>query len=120
MEDNRKEQIEALEVLSDFNKRLMQNIPIAVKELSGERLEDTDNFIKSIIDAMNWEIQVVNGTMDVLNEGRKRIEKEDFNSRIVAIADAVNSHNDAALATAFQDALPYFETLGKAAEEVTK
>ena len=75
MEENRKEQIEALEVLVDFNERLVKNIRILVKELSGERLDDTDNFIKGIVDAMNWEIQVMNGTMDVLNEGKVCIEK---------------------------------------------
>ena len=52
MEENRKEQIEALEVLVDFNERLVKNIRILVKELSGERLDDTDNFIKGIVDAM--------------------------------------------------------------------
>ena len=54
MEENRKEQIEALEVLVDFNERLVKNIRILVKELSGERLDDTDNCIKGIVDAMNW------------------------------------------------------------------
>ena len=35
MEDNRKEQIEALEVLLEFNERLVKNMHIIVKELSG-------------------------------------------------------------------------------------
>ena len=38
MEDNRKEQIEALEVLLEFNERLVKNMKIIVKELSGKRL----------------------------------------------------------------------------------
>lgn len=44
MEDNRKEQIEALEVLLEFNERLVKNMKIIVKELSGKRLDDTDKF----------------------------------------------------------------------------
>ena len=64
MEDNRKEQIEALEVLLEFNERLIRNMNIIVKELSGKRLDDTDKFLKSIVNALNWEIQVVNGTID--------------------------------------------------------
>lgn len=66
MEDNRKEQIEALEVLLEFNERLVKNMNIIVKELSGKRLDDTDKFLKSIVDAINWEIQVVNGTLEVI------------------------------------------------------
>ena len=72
MEDARKEQLEALEVLAEFNERLVKNMNIIVKELSGERLDDTDKFLKSIVDAINWEIQVVNGTMEVLNDGKEK------------------------------------------------
>ena len=71
MEDARKEQLEALEVLAEFNDRLVKNMNIIVKELSGERLDDTDKFLKSIVDAINWEIQVVNGTMEALNDGKE-------------------------------------------------
>ena len=63
MDNNRQEQIEALDVLKGFNEKLLKNMKIIVKELSGARLEDTDKFLNAIIDAMNWEIQVVNGTM---------------------------------------------------------
>lgn len=118
MGENRKEQIEALEVLVDFNERLVKNIHILIKELSGGRLDDTDNFIKGIVDAMNWEIQVMNGTMDVLNEGKTRIEKAVFNQCIVAVADAIEKKDDAKMAEAFANVLPYFEQLGEAASEV--
>lgn len=118
MEDNRQEQIEALEVLTEFNQRLVKNIGIVVKELSGARLDDTDKFIKGIIDAMNWEIEVMNGTMELLNEGKERVDKASFNEKILALAASVNSKKDAEMAEAFQAVLPYFEELGKAAAEV--
>ena len=79
MEDNRAEQIEALEVLTEFNDRLVHNMEIIVKELKGERLDDTDQFLKGIVDAVNWEIQVVNGTLDTLNDGKIRVDKAGFN-----------------------------------------
>ena len=82
MEDNREEQKEALQVLVEFNVRLVKNMKIVVKELSGKRLDDTDNFLKGIIDAMNWEIQVVNGTLDLLNEGKVRLDKDAFNAQV--------------------------------------
>ena len=118
MEENRREQIEALEVLLDFNVRLLKNIPIVVKELTGERLDDTDNFIKGIIEAMNWEIQVMNGTMDLLNEGEMRIDKDGFNEKIVALGKAYADKQDKELAEAFEAVLPYFERLGQAVAEV--
>ncbi len=118
MEDNRREQIEALEVLAEFNVRLVKNMRIVIKELSGARLEDTDNFVKSIIDAINWEIQVLNGTIELLNEGKKRVDKDMFNQRILAVGEAFSAKDDLKLAEAFEAVLPYFVGLGEAAAEV--
>lgn len=118
MEDNRVEQREALEVLVEFNDKLVHNMRMIVKELSGERLDDTDKFLKGIIDAINWEIQVVNGTMDLLNEGAERLNKESFNNSIIALSDAIASKDDGRIAKEFEDVIPVFEQLGKAAREV--
>lgn len=118
MEDNREEQKEALQVLVEFNVRLVKNMKIVVKELSGKRLDDTDNFLKGIIDAMNWEIQVVNGTLDLLNEGKVRLDKDAFNAQVEKAGGAIASGDDAKMAEAFTELLPYFERLGEAAGEV--
>lgn len=118
MEDNRKEQVEALEVLAEFNTRLVKNIKILIKELSGARLEDTDVFTKSIVDAMNWEIQVMNGTMELLNADKVRVDKEAFNEKINEIGSAIADKSDEEMAEAFTNVLPYFEELEEAAREV--
>lgn len=120
MEDKRKEQIEALEVLLGFNERLVKNMKIIVKELSGKRLDDTDKFLKAIIDAINWEIQVVNGTMEVINDGAERINKEEFNKVIVSLSEAITAKDDAKMAEEFNKVIPVFEQLGVAAKEVTQ
>ncbi len=119
MEDNRAEQKEALEVLIEFNERVLKNMRIIVKELSGERLEDTNQFLRGIADALNWEIQVVNGTMDMLNDGKERINKEEFNAAVIKLSDAIKADEDAAMAAAFTELIPLFENLGAAAREVT-
>lgn len=118
MEDNRKEQLEALEVLGEFNERLVKNMKIIAKELSGSRLDDTDKFLKSIIDAINWEIQVVNGTLDVLNEEKERLNKEDFNVAVISLSNAINDNNDTEMAEEFRKITPVFEQLGVSIKEV--
>lgn len=118
MEDIRKEQVEALEVLKDFNERLLKNMNIIIKELSGERLEDTDELLKSIIDAINWEVQVVNGTISLLNEEKERIDTARFNEKILTLGDAVASKEDTKIADAIRGLMPQFEELGKAVDEV--
>ena len=72
MIENRDEQKEALEVLLGFNERLVKNMKLVAKELKDGRLDDTEAFLNDITQAMNWEIQVVNGTLDLLNEGKER------------------------------------------------
>lgn len=119
MEDIRNEQVEALEVLKEFNERLLKNMNIIIKELSGERLEDTDKFLNSIIDAINWEVQVVNGTISLLNEEKERINTAQFNEKILTLGDAVASKEDDKIAAAIRDLIVQFENLGEAAAEVT-
>lgn len=117
MESNRAEQKEALEVLVEFNERLVKNMNIIIKELSGQRLDDTDKFLKGIIDAINWEVQVMNGTMELLNEGKERINKAQFNDKILELGNAVKEKNDSKMAAAIEALIPEFENLGVAARE---
>ena len=109
---------EALETLIEFNQRLVKNMNIIVKELSGQRLDDTDKFLKSILDAINWEVQVMNGTMDLLNEAKERINKEEFNSKITELSTALKEKDDVKQAAAIQNLIPSFELLEAAAREV--
>lgn len=118
MEENRAEQKEALETLVEFNERLVKNMNIIIKELSGERLDDTDKFLKGILDAINWEIQVMNGTMELLNEGKDRINKAEFNDKIIELDAAVKEKKDDRIAAAIRNLLPEFENLQAAAKEV--
>lgn len=116
--DNRAEQKEALETLAEFNVRLVKNMKIVVRELSGQRLDDTNAFLKDILNAINWEVQVMNGTMELLNEDAQHIDKEDFNEKIIALGNAVNAKDDIKMAQAFEAVIPLFEKLGARVNEV--
>ena len=118
MEDSRAEKLEALETLVEFNEKVVKNIGILMKELSGQRLDDTDKFQDSIVNAVNWEIQVVNATLDVLNEGKERIVKEIFNEKVLALGEAIKEKSDQKLVKAFEELRPELEKLGMAAKEV--
>ncbi|MCM1302710.1 MAG: molecular chaperone [Lachnospiraceae bacterium] len=119
METNRTEQLEALETLSQFNDRLLKNLPTIISELSGKRQPDTDTYLKSILDAINWEINVMNATSDLLAEGETPIDKENFNQSILALNAALSSETDSEISDAFRNLIPHFEALGAAAKEVT-
>lgn len=117
MEDIRAQQIEALEVLEDYNKRLMKSMKNIIPELEGERKEDTDKFLDEIVKGINWEIGILNGTMALLNEKEERINKEDINSSILKLSKALEGKKDSEIAASLKDTLPVFEKFGKAAGE---
>lgn len=118
MENNKSEQLEALKILSEFNDRLLKNLPTLINELSGRQKPDTGEYLKNIIDAINWEISVTNSTLDTINDSRERIDKEMFNQKVLALGSALSSNKDSETAAALQDLIPYFEQLGKAVKEV--
>jgi hypothetical protein len=118
VESTREEQKEALETLVEFNERLLKNMKIIVKELSGARLDDTDIFLADILKAINWEIQVTNGTIELLNEKEQNIDKNTFNQAIIQLNTAVKDNDDAKMAAAFQGVIPLFEQLEEAAKKV--
>ena len=118
MKSTREAQKEALETLIEFNERLLKNMKIIFKELSGKRLDDTDKFLKAIVDAMNWEISVVNGTSELLNEGKERVNKNAFNEKISEFAEALKTNDDQKMAEAIRMLIPEFENLNVAAKEV--
>lgn len=118
MEDKRAEQIEALETLAEYNQKVLKNIPILVKELRGARLEDTDKFLAAIINGLNWEVQVLNATLDVINEKEEKVSKEKVNDRILTLSDALKAKDDNAQAEAFEQLIPELEIIEKAINEV--
>lgn len=117
MENSRGEQVEALKVLEEFNSKLVGNMKSLVNELSGNRLEDTDKLLKTVIDSLNWEIQIVNSTMEVLNDGKTRVDKDSFNKTIGSLSEAISSGKDEKMAEQFKEAIKVFEDLDLAVKE---
>ena len=115
MENMTTEQLEALETLAEFNDRLIKNLPTIISELSGNRQTDTDQYLKNIIDAINWEISVTNSTLAILNNEHTRIDKETFNQKMLTLNSAISTE----IAAALENLIPYFKQLGAAVKEVT-
>ena len=113
------EQLEALETLAEFNDRLIKNLPTIISELSGNRQTDTDQYLKNIIDAINWEISVTNSTLAILNNEHTRIDKETFNQKMLTLNSAISTKADSEIAAALENLIPYFKQLGAAVKEVT-
>lgn len=118
METNVMEQMEALQTLTQFNDRLLKNLPTLIDELTENRKPDTDAYLKNIIEVIGWEISVINATSSLLNTARISMDKEGFNQAVMALNSALSSGANAETALALQKLIPHFETLANAAGEV--
>lgn len=122
MNDNLKEQqIEAIEVYLEYNKKLMNSINMLLSELREERKEDTDEFQKKIIEGLNWEIQILNGTLSLINQEEERINKNEVNQQILKLGEALKTEEDKKIADSFEnDILPQFEKIEQVIRMVLK
>jgi hypothetical protein len=120
MEDIRAQQIEALEVFKNYNSRLVKSMDNIIPELEGDRKDDTDKFLDEIVKGINWEIGILNGTMDFINEKEERIKKEEINASILKLSKALEGKKDSQIAASLKETLPVFENFGKVAAEVLK
>lgn len=118
MEENRAEQKEALVALVSYNERLVKSMKGVVGELTGSREPDTDEYLQKILQGINWEVAVLNGTLSLINEKEERVNKENVNQKIICLSDAVVAKDDARIAKAMEELVPVFEELGQVAAEV--
>ncbi len=102
MEDIRAQQIEALEVFKNYNSRLVKSMDSIIPELEGDRKDDTDKFLDEIVKGINWEIGILNGTMDFINEKEERIKKEEINASILKLSKALEGKKDSEIAASLK------------------
>ncbi len=103
------EQIEALEVYIEYNKKLMNSINMLLLELREQRKDDTDEFQKKIIEGLNWEIQILNGTLSLINQEEEKINKNEVNQQVLKLGEALKTGEDKKIADSFEkDILPEF------------
>ena len=103
------EQKEALEEYIEYNKKLMNSINMLLSELREQRKDDTDEFQKKIIEGLNWEIQILNGTLSLINQKEERINKNEVNQQVLKLGEALKTGEDKEIADSFEkDILPEF------------
>lgn len=121
MIENRKEQVEAINTMREYNAKLLKALKEISCELKGERKEDTAEYLDHILRGANWEFQVINGVIEVLNEEKENISKDDINEMIAEINVAYLSKEDAKLADLIEEKLIiFFENLHNIMENIAE
>ena len=89
MEDLRTQQIEALEVAVPYCAKISNALNNLMEELNGHRQPDTDEYMKSTLNGLNWIVEVYNGTKDLINKDSVVINKEEVNKSVLALMQPI-------------------------------
>ena len=114
MEDLRTQQIEALQVAAPYCEKIIVALNNIIGEFSGNRQEDTDEYMKSIINGLNWIFEVYNGTEALIVEDGAVINKEEVNGCVIELNQAAD---DSAKAKAFEGILDFVVKFKAAADK---
>lgn len=112
MDNVQKEQIEALNAVIEYNKKLVPAIKEVILELEGEQKEDTFSYLDYILKGVNWVIQVANGTRNLLEDNGISIDKDEINQTIASLNDAVKEKDSATIVRCLKEGiLPFCNQL---------
>lgn len=115
------QQLEALEELYHYSGKLMPAIETVSAELKGNCQEDTDEYLKSILEGVNWVIEVLNRTMELVNEEETVINKDKINESILKLGEFVKAKEDEKIAeTLTEEILPFILNASTRAAVLTK
>jgi hypothetical protein len=121
MENLREQQLDALKAMFDYNQKLIPALEEVIIELRGAQKEDTKEYLNYILKGVNWVIQVVNGTKDLINEKEKVVEKEKMNDIIVHLNNSIKEENNMETANIIETGiLPFINIISKFAKEITQ
>ncbi|SHO48805.1 hypothetical protein [Anaerocolumna xylanovorans] len=116
----KQQQIEVLGEFYDYSKKLIPAVETVISELKGNRQEDTEEFLNMVIHGINWTIEVLNHTMDIINAGEAIIDKEQINEGILGLERAIREKDDNGAAEVLKDKiLPFLLVLNARAAVIT-
>lgn len=114
----KEQQVEALQVLTEYSVKLIKGMKTSAEELMGCRKEDTDEFLRMVLDGVNWELNVLNGCLSLINEEEKVLDKKRANETILDFQQVFSSKNDEAISKAITEKLiPLVEQITEAAQK---
>lgn len=106
--DERTQKIEALQMGAEYVKKLISAIGEIAPELRGDEKEDTVDFLKQIIDGINFMIEITNATIAILNEKNVCIDEKKVEETIQALSSAYMGQKNAEVADILEGGIVEF------------
>lgn len=120
MEDLREQQMEALDTARDYIAKLLNAVDRVRLELETEGKDDTQEYLQTILQGVNWTIEILNRTIDYVNEQGELIRKESVNDRMLHFSAVYETNNKEAIGEALESDIKTFLTEFIGAIEIRK
>jgi hypothetical protein len=121
MPDRERLQRDVLLELISYSDSLIPALQDVIEELRGEAKEDTNDFLKEVINGINWEIEVYNQCASLINAKSNYIDKKAMIVAVKNLGISLNSGNQLRIADCFeQDFLPFLNKLALAAQKAVE
>ncbi len=118
MDETRQQQIEALKVAGPYCGKIITAINKIIGEYSGNRLPDTDKYLESILNGLNWIFGVYNGTKELINEKETIVDKDIVNKSVQMLNKANQDNDDALRVEALKGVLSFVEVFKAEADRL--
>lgn len=120
MEDLRKQQIEAMEALQEYTEKLIRGMDSFVTEVKAEHEMNMEEMLNLIVNGINWTLEVVNRTLDFINEDKVRVDKGEINEGIKELSQALKGGEKGKIADALKNLLPSIQLIHTVSKELAE
>lgn len=104
-ESTRQEKIDAIVGICQYDRKLIDALEDLADDLESRKETLPSELLGTIMQGINWTVEVLNQTMDVFNEGEEKLEKQMINDALVAFNEAFTSNDADKIATAIKNSL---------------
>lgn len=92
-ETTREDKIEAIIGICRYDRKLIDALGLLADDFRSGRETLPSEFLGTVMQGINWTVEVLNQVMDVLNEGEDKIEKQMINDALLAFNDAFTAED---------------------------
>lgn len=111
------EQKEAMQEAASYLDRLIPATEELLTEFQSDIKEDSYEYLKLIVDGLNWVIELYNVTREIINEEEEQIDTEAMDRAMKKFGSAVAAHDDAVVAEELdQSVLPFLKKMKEIAD----
>lgn len=119
MEDIRSQQLEVLGEAKDYCQKVLHSIDTVIPELKGDKKDDTDEYLRMTVDAVNNTLEMYNATRSLVNE-QQAIDETKVNEAVKKLGAALKSGADSDKAVALECMKDFIKAYGEAAKKITE